>query len=51
MTAIQNYEPRILVLGIKIDSFVESYGLAITIAYKIKTSNIDGTTTIYLKRA
>lgn len=51
MTAIQNYEPRILVLGIKIDSFLEAYSVAITIAYKIKTTNIDGTTTIYLKRA
>lgn len=51
MTAIQNYEPRILVLGIKIDSFAEAYTIAITIAYKIKTTNIDGSTTIYLKRA
>lgn len=51
MTAIQNYEPRILVLGIKIDSFADSYSIAVTIAYKIKTTNIDGSTTIYLKRA
>lgn len=51
MTALQNYEPRITVLGIKVDSFEHDYSMSISIAYKIKTSNIHGETTVYLKRA
>lgn len=51
LTAIQNYEPRILVLGIKVNILPEQYSIAISIAYKIKTTNIEGSTTVFLKRA
>lgn len=51
MTAIQNYEKRIIVLGLKIDAYVEDYNIAVTISYKVKTTTVESSTTIFLKRA
>ena len=51
VAALSNYEPRIVVLDVLVESIPESWAISIRIIYSIKMTNVTGSFDLFLERA